>query len=214
MQYGDYICFDLETSGKTPDTAQIVQIAAVTIHGRRLEIKEETKFNTLVKPLYGAECEAAGLQELTDDAIRIHGKTHEMLENAPSLESALKNFKDYVDDKNYKKNSWNAPVAVGYNIIGYDIPILERDLAKCKLEPFFQPVYRVDMLHYMFGLFENCKETHSLSADNLIRKYMGYSKGEAHDALSDVMMTAELFCRVFKYFRKSAVYTKMKGCFE
>jgi DNA polymerase III epsilon subunit-like protein len=213
MNYTDYVIWDLETTGKDPETAQIVQIAAVTVHGRKLTVKPGTEFNTLVKPLYGEEAEALGLEELSDGAINVHGKTHEMLNEAPSLESSLKNFKDYVDDKNFKKNSWNAPIAGGYNINGYDIPILKRDLKRFKLDYPFQPVYTVDMLQWMFAFFENNKEVRSLSADNLVRNYMGYSKANAHDALGDVHMTADLFCRSMKFIRNNVNKQNFKGCF-
>lgn len=213
MNYSDYIIWDVETTGKDPETAQIVQIGAITVHGRKLEVKKETKFETLVKPLYGEEAEALGLQELTDDAIRIHGKTHDMLKDAPSLESALKNFESYVNEKNFSGRAWNAPIAGGYNINGYDIPILKRDLKRLKMNYFFQPVYTADMLQVMFSFFENNKEVKSLSADNLIRNYMGYTTANAHDALADVEMTADLFCRVQKFIRSRVSKQNFKGCF-
>jgi DNA polymerase III epsilon subunit-like protein len=68
----------------------------------------------------------------------------------------------------------------------------------------FNRFYSVDLLSIMFCLFENNKEVNSLSADNLIRGHMGYAKGVAHDAMSDVIMTAEVFCRTQHHLRRFA----------
>lgn len=179
-----------------------------------MEIKEGSEFNCLVKPLYGEECAKAGLEELGDGAIKIHGKTHEMLKDAMSVKSALENFKEYVDSHNYRKNAWGAPIPVGYNSVGYDHPILDRELATHSIPYFFHPMMRLDAIHFMWAFFENDKTVNSLSADNLIRKKMGYAKGTAHDALSDVIMTAELVCKTLHLIRNTAAKVKFDGCFN
>jgi hypothetical protein len=69
------------------------------------------------------------------------------------------------------------------------------------------------MLDFMFALFENNKDVNSLSADNLVRGYMGYSEGTAHDAMSDVIMTAELFCRTMRMLRTTASRKNFKNAF-
>jgi hypothetical protein len=66
----------------------------------------------------------------------------------------------------------------------------------------------------MFTMFENDRGVHSLSADNLIRGHMGYSKGQAHDAKGDVVMTAELFCRTMKMLRYTASRKNFKNVFK
>ena len=215
MNYNCIICFDLESTGKSSKTAQIVQIGAICVDSRRLEIMQGTEFNILIKPLYGGEAKAEGLEELSDGAIGIHGKTHAILEESGvSLETGLSNFLSYVNDKNYSKTKWKAPIAAGYNIIGYDLPILNRDLARTKLENPFHPVYQIDVLQQMFLLFENNKNVTSLSADNLIRRYMGWKdEGSSHDALGDVIMTAELMCKTMRLLRKVASTTRFENCF-
>jgi DNA polymerase III epsilon subunit-like protein len=67
------------------------------------------------------------------------------------------------------------------------------------------------MLDFTFALFENNKDVASLSADNLLRGFMGYDKGKGHDAMEDVIMTAELFCRVMKMIRAMASKKNFKG---
>jgi DNA polymerase III epsilon subunit-like protein len=225
MNYRDFICFDFETTSKFAATTQPVQIAAVVIHGRKLEIKHGTEFQSLIRPIFDEEkCKKLNLDPLTDDAVKKHGKTKEMLENAPSLESVWSNFTEYCKQFNTGNSNFTAPIATGYNIVNFDMPIVERICCK---EPYkygpsnkenrqdlFSIINVIDMYPFMFSFFENDKEVSSLSADNLIRGHMGYSKGTAHDAMSDVMMTAELFCRTMKFIRNKVSKENFKGCFN
>jgi DNA polymerase III epsilon subunit-like protein len=223
MNYKDIIVLDFETTSADPLRTQPVQIAAVAIHGRKLEIKPNSEFESLIQPLWGPKtCEKAGVDELQDGAVAVHGKTKAMLKKAPSLKSVWSNFSEYVNEHNYKKTAWFAPIAAGHNIRGFDMPIVNRI---CNDEPWgygpsdkkgtkqklFHPINLIDTMDIMFLLFENDKEVNSLSNDRLVRGHMGYSKGSAHDAMSDVHMTAELLIRTMKWLRTKASKTKWKG---
>lgn len=226
MNYRDYIVYDFETTSANPYTTQPVQIAAVAIHGRKLEIKQGSEFQTLIKPEFNiAKCKKLGVDPLEDGAVAVHGKTEEILKDAPSAESAWKNFTDYVNQYNFKGGNWGAPISVGYNIRGFDSIIVNR---LCTQKPYkfgpidekrgeqnlFNRIHLIDMLDFMFALFENNKDVNSLSADNLVRGYMGYSEGKAHDAMSDVIMTAELFCRTMRMLRTTAARKNFKNAFQ
>ncbi len=217
MNYNDLLFWDLETSGVNTKTAQIVQIGAVVVHGRTLKIKEGSEFNLLCKPLYGEEAATAGLEELSDGAIKIHGKTHEILKDQPPIETVLKAFVSYVKQHNFKGTKWGAPLSCGYNTIGYDTPILKRELEKIDLDWPFHPIQQLDMMQQSAVLFENNPEVNSLSADNLIRKYMGYRDPEGmkgHDALADVIMTAEYAIKYLNLMRGVCAKTKFAGAFS
>lgn len=215
MNTSNYVVYDFETTGVSTDTAQIVQIGAVTVDGRRMEIVEGSEFDILIKPLYGEECATAGLQELTEGAINIHKKGHALLaEKGVSLETGLSSFVSYVNDKNYSKTKWKAPIPAGYNINNYDNPILERDLVRTGLTNPFHPTISMDVMQVMHMFFENDKNVHRLSADSLIRKHMGWKdKGESHDALGDVIMVAELMIKSMRLIRKSVSTIKFENCF-
>jgi len=225
MNYRDYIVYDFETTSANPLTTQPVQIAAVAIHGRKLEIKEGSEFQSLMKPyLSEKKCKEYGVDMLEDGAVAVHGKTAEMLKKAPSTASVWKNFTEYVNQYNYKSSSFHAPIAVGYNITGFDNHIVNR---LCTKDPYnfgpkdkkerpdlFNRIHSLDMLDFMFAMFENDRDVNSLSADNLIRGHMGYSKGQAHDAMSDVIMTAELFCRTMRMLRNTASKKNFKNVLQ
>lgn len=225
MNYRDYIVYDFETTSANPNTTQPVQIAAVVVHGRKLEIKHDSEFQSLMKPEFNVKkCKELGIDPLEEGAVAVHGKTEGVLKKAPTIQAVWKNFTEYVDQYNFKGTNWSAPVSVGYNIKGFDSIIVNR---LCSSDPWnfgpvdnkrgeqnlFNRIHSIDMLDFMFALFENNKDVNSLSADNLVRGYMGYDKGEAHDAMSDVIMTAELFCRTMKMLRSTASRKAFKGAF-
>lgn len=224
MNYRDFIILDFETTSKNPYTTQPVQLASVVVHGRKLEIKPGSEFQSLIKPNFNPEeCAELELDLLTDEAAAIHGKTQAMLETAPDLKSVWANYKDYVNQHNFNKNSWSAPILVGYNSRNYDSVIVDRI---CTKEPWaygpkdekfncqglFQPIHSIDVLDLVFCFMENNKEVNSLSMDNLVRGYLGYQDtvGQAHDALTDVIATAELFCRIMRLIRKTSGQIKWK----
>lgn len=226
MNYRDFIVYDFETSSANPYKTQPVQIAAVVIHGRKLEIKEASEFQSLIKPEFDEEkCKQLKLDPLEDGAVAVHGKTAEILKDAPSAESVWSNFTEYVNQHNFKKNNWSAPISVGYNIRSFDSIIVDR---LCTKDPYkfgpvdknrgeqdlFSRLHSIDLLDFMFVFFENNKDVNSLSADNLIRGYMGYDKGTGHDAMSDVIMTAELFCRTMRMLRTTVARKNFKNAFK
>lgn len=226
MNYKDYIVYDFETTSANPMRTQPVQIAALAINGRTLEIKPDSEFESLIKPVFDEEeCEALGIDALQAGAVKVHGKTKEILKNAPSLKSVWANFEEYVCQYNYKgKSNFTAPVSVGYNIKGFDNKITQRICCEepWKLGPgnkrgdatIFNSIYSIDVLDLMFILFENNRDVNSLSFDNLVRGYMGANADNAHDAMVDVRQTADLFCRTMRLLRKTASRTKFKNAFS
>lgn len=226
MNYRSFCVYDFETTSKFSNSTQPVQLAGVMVHGRKLEIIPNSEFCSLIKPISDPEeCARLGLDPLEDGAVAIHGKTAAMLEDAPSLKTVWSNFVEYVNEHNFRKNSWSAPISVGYNIRNFDSIIVDRICTKepwgygpkdekFKCQGLFHPIHSIDLLDSMFMMMENNKEVNSLSADNLIRGVFGHvdTVGGAHDALGDVIMTAQLFCKVMRLMRKTASKIEFKGC--
>lgn len=225
MNYKDFLIVDFETSSRLAQATQPVQVASIAIHGRKLEIKEGSDFCSLIRPVFEEEeCKKLNLDPLSDEAVAVHGKTKAMLESAPTLKSVWSNFTEYVNQYNFNKSSWNAPVMVGYNIRNFDSIIVDRICCKepwaygPKDEKFncqglFHPIHSIDLLDLSFVFQENNKDVNSLSADNFLRKYLGAKdKGEAHDAMSDVILCAEYFCRMMRLIRNTSSKIKWKGC--
>lgn len=127
MNYQDIIFFDFEATGKNPHVAQPIQFASVIIHGRRLEIIEDSQFDCYIKPIFDEEeCRKLGLQPLTDEVINITGITKKTLEKAPPLKQVWKLIQQYVNKYNPRRNKWGAPIKAGVNIDRYDNIIIDR----------------------------------------------------------------------------------------
>jgi DNA polymerase III epsilon subunit-like protein len=206
MANRDYIIFDFETGSRNPHKTQPTQIAALAIDGRNLAVKGQ--FNSEIKPILEDELAiAAGFDPIEDEALKITGKTREGLSTAPSLKSVWSKFTKFVDQYNWKGDSFFAPIPVGFNIIGFDLIIINR---LCKEfgpwdkdkehQKLFSKVYKVDIMDNVFLWTEGDPSVKSISMDSL-RQRMGLSKENAHDALQDVKDEANIFIKLLKTHR-------------
>ena len=62
-----------------------------------------------------------GLDPLEDEALAITRKNRKDLAKAPLPKTVWKKFSDFVNKYNFKKTNYYAPLAAGYNIIGFDM---------------------------------------------------------------------------------------------
>jgi DNA polymerase III epsilon subunit-like protein len=214
----DYIVFDFETGGRNPHTCQPTQLAAIALDGRRLTPKGV--FNSEIRAVVDDEkAIAAGLGPLEEEALKITGKTRESIDNAPELKVVWKKFVSFVEQFNYNGSSFFAPIPVGYNIINYDLLIINRlckDLGpwdeKRTTQKLFHQIYKVDMLDNVFMWTENDANIKSRSMDAM-RERMGLSKDGAHDALQDVKDTGNIFIKFLKSHRAAARNLQIDGSF-
>jgi DNA polymerase III epsilon subunit-like protein len=209
MANRDFIVFDWETGSRNPHKTQPTQIAAIALDGRNLSVKGT--FNSEICPILDDEKAIAnGVDPIEDGALKVTGKTREALAEAPSLKSVWSKFTKFVDQYNWKGEPFFAPIPVGYNIIGFDMIIINRlcnefgpwDKAK-NHQKLFSKVYKVDLMDNVFMWTESDPSFKSISMDSL-RERMGLSFENAHDALQDVKDTANIFIKLLKTHR--AVY--------
>ena len=209
----DIIVFDFETGGRDPNTCQPTQIAAAAIDGRNLKAKGF--FNSEI----WAETDddkaiAAGLGPIEEGALKVTGKTREQIAKAPKPKVVWTKFAEFVNRYNWKGTQFFAPIPAGYNILGYDMPIVDR---MCKLygpwdekkqkQKLFHQIYKIDMMDNMFMWTEGDPNVKSISMDTL-RDRMGLSTDNAHDALQDVKDTANIMIKFMKTHRQ--VYRNLK----
>lgn len=102
MFVSDYIVCDLETTGLSPETDDIIEIAAVRV----ADDKIVDKFSQLVKPPH----------RISSYITSINGIDNKMVSNAPSIEQVMPNFLKFIGDM---------PL-VGHNFIKFDLKLLER----------------------------------------------------------------------------------------
>ena len=209
MANRDYIIFDFETGSRNPHKTQPTQIAAIALDGRSLTVKGQ--FNSEIQPIFDDEkAISLGLEPIQDEALKITKKTREQLANAPSLKSVWSKFTKFVSQYNWKGDTFFNPIPVGFNIIGFDLIIVDRlcrefgpydnDRNQQKL---FSKVYKIDIMDSIFAWTESDPSVKSISMDSL-RERMGLSTEKAHDALQDVKDEANIFIKLLKTHR--AVY--------
>ena len=212
MAIRDYIVFDFETGSRTPRKTQPTQIAALALDGRNFKLKGT--FNSEIRPVMDDEkAIEMGFDPLEDEALRITGKNREDLAKAPLPKTVWKKFCDFVNQYNWKGTQFFAPIPAGFNIIGFDMIIVDR-LCKAygpydkerQQQKLFNKIYKVDMMDNMFMWTEGDPSIKSISMDSL-RDRMGLSKENAHDALQDVKDTANIMIKFMKTHR--AVYRNL-----
>ena len=226
MKNKRYICvFDFETDGKFPETANPVQVAAIILNPRSLEIIAE--FESKMRPK-----DVTGTTYFEDhkDTIEWHAKLHkttaekifEAWKKYPDSKIVWTRFFEFISKYHTRQNnpgSFTAPIPAGYNIVNFDLPIA---LRLCKQYGFvdtngnskmFSKVNKFDVYDIVFSWFENLNEPEKLSMD-YIRPFLGMSTDGAHDALQDVKDTTAILVRFLNFQRRLGSVEKFKDCFK
>lgn len=226
------ICvFDFETDGSDPSICSPVQLSAVIVDSNRLEIIKDSEFNIFLKPERIENNKNADISVYSDsDILEWHAKikntTKEQIFEAwtqyPDQKHSWKQFINYLDNyhANIKKtrSQFSAPIACGYNIIRFDMKIINRlsakygNLNKENITNIFHPRDQLDLMTISWLWFENISDIKSLALDNL-RDYLGIDKTNAHDALKDVSDCAQLLIRFLKLHRNLGSKIKFKDSF-
>ena len=172
MPNRDYIVFDFETGSKNPHKAQPTQLAAVAIHGRKLTPQPGGFFNSEIRPILDDEkAIEMGLDPLEEEALSITRKDRKTLAKAPQPKQVWEKFVKFVNKYNFKKTQWFAPIPVGYNIINYDMIIIQRlceqfgPVDKNGNQALFHKIHKVDVLDLAYGWLESNPNVKSMSMD-------------------------------------------------
>lgn len=156
---------------------------------------------------------------MTPEALSHNKIKLEDLEGAPTLKQVFADFSIFVNNFNYKKSNWGAPIAAGYNICGFDIPILNRianemkDVDKDGKQKLFSNFFVWDLMHDFQRIFENSTELPNLKLSETILPYLGIKPDGAHDALVDSINCARVLTRMLKLHREFFPRVQLKGAF-
>jgi DNA polymerase III epsilon subunit-like protein len=226
INYNKICVFDFETDGCDPTVCSPVQIAAVMIDPIHLEIIDGSEFNINFKP---EVLENNDNYKYETDILDFHSKVKacsqdEILKSwyqYPKQDHAWKLFVNYLDKyhtRSSKKSQFSAPIAAGYNIYRFDLPIVDRlskkygNVNKENRTDIFFPRDVVDAMNLVFYWFEHNNDLKSYTLDTL-RDYFGIDKDGAHDASKDVKDTAEIIIRFMKLHRNLGQKIKFKNAF-
>ena len=140
VNYNKICVFDFETDGTNPEECSPVQIAAVMVDPINLNIIANSEFNCNFKP---EVMEQDPNYEYKTDILDFHAKVkgcsknevYAEWQNYPKQQIAWNMFVDYLDKyhtRTSKKSQFSAPIAAGYNIYRFDLPIINRLSKKYK----------------------------------------------------------------------------------
>ena len=163
------VVFDLEATGLNKRTDRIVSIALV----RYEPSGSVEQVNYLLNP---------GIP-IPEDSTAIHGITDADVTGAPTFAEMAEALAAHFADADL----------AGYNILGYDIPLLTEEFARAN-RPFSIEGRRILDAQRIF--FRN--EPRDLSA--ALRYYCGESHDNSHDALGDVLATIRVLDGQFRKY--------------
>lgn len=227
INYNKICVFDFETDGSDPSICSPVQLACVMIDPINLDIIPNSEFNITFKP---ETLEQNPAYEYTTDVVDFHAKVQgcskadimDRWKNNPSQEHSWKMFIDYLSKyhtRSTKKSQFSAPIAAGYNIYKFDLPIIDRlskkygNVNKENRTDIFFPRDTIDLINLVFIWFEQNGDLKNYTLDS-VRDYFGISKEGAHDAVKDIRDTASLLLRFMKLHRRLAPTIQFKNSFR
>jgi DNA polymerase III alpha subunit (gram-positive type) len=212
------ICvYDFETDGVDTEVCNPVELAAVMIDPRKMEIIPSSEFHINIRP---DDIVLPSYYEDHRDTIDFHSKvlgiSHDEVlakwQQSIPLEKAWLSFYDYTSQYHTnpaRKTKFTAPIPAGHNIDGFDSEITERLNQRFKITNMFHCRDKIDTLTWSFFWFENQLEPKKLNFD-AIREHVGFSKEGAHTALQDVKQIAQYIIKLFNLHRKVAAKVKWK----
>ena len=159
----DYVVFDLETTGLSPATDQIIEISAVKVKGGRIK----DTFSTLVNP--GRHIPASASQ--------VNGITDGMVADALVLKDVLKRFLVFIGED----------TLVGHNIHSFDMKFLN-----AAMQEFYQKDLENDYIDTLYMARSCLKELARHRLVDLAAHFRISTQG-AHRALNDCMMNQKCF---------------------
>jgi len=179
----EYVVFDLETTGLSPDRDAIVEIGAMRVRNGAVQAQEV--FQTLVKPQ-----DAAGqTMSIPWYTQKVHGISDRMVMDAPTLPEVLPAFLEFVG---------SAPV-VAHNV-AFDSGFVRAGAARHGL--LWRPTRELCTVQLSRRAFPR-EKGHKLDAV-AARLGLTFEEGGRHRSLGDVRVTAEAFLRLMERLELAA----------
>ena len=159
----NYVIFDLETTGISPNYDEVIEISALKVKGG--EVVDE--FNTLVNPG----------RKIPFGATKVNGITNAMVAEAPAFSHVLAEFLDFAEDL----------VLVGHNIARFDMKFIWRDA-----EQYFGEIPQNNYVDTLQVARKHLpKMEHHRLVD--LAEHYGISSEGAHRALNDCYMNQKVY---------------------
>ena len=159
----DYVLFDIETTGLSPDSDEVVELSALKVNND--EVIDE--FSTLVNP---------GIH-IPDISSSITGITDDMVKDAPKMDQVIKDFKQFIGNS----------VLMGHNIKRFDLNFIQRDAVR-----YLGKELSNDSVDTLYIANRYLPDLESRSLESLSYHY-GISYDGAHRALADCHINKKVY---------------------
>ncbi len=166
----EFIAFDLETTGCSPDFSEIVEIGAVRF---RLDGTELGQFRQLVDPR----------GHIPAATTAIHGITDDMVAGQPTIEEVLPDFLEFMGDADAIGMAHNA---------AFDVGFINRALHRCGAVCPLTPV--IDTVRLSRRRVHDCRR-YTLAA---LGQHFRVADYVEHRALSDSLVLKDVFLGVMR----------------
>lgn len=172
---GNYISFDLETTGLSPKSDSIIELSAV----RFREFKPVSAYSTLVNPLMGLSRTVSKITGIQDDDLC----------EAPLIHEIMQSFTDFI----------GADDMVGHNIRAFDLKFLYR--FGFEMDESTRNYY--DTLSMARKLVpEGAVNNNKLET---LLDYFGITRSSAHRGLTDSVAEGMLFAKLMSLQTKKSL---------
>lgn len=184
-----FVVFDTELTGLKPKKDSIVSIGAVRMRGQSILLGDT--YYRLVEPR----------TTLTGRSVVVHGITPTEASAWPGIETLLPEFLDYCGDS----------VLVGH-VVSIDLGFLNQDMKRLYGQPLANPAVDTFALYQWLRKRDEqaCSYHEGMAEDTslfgLARRH-GIGVAEAHNALSDAYVTAQLFQRFLAGLAQQGIRT-------
>jgi len=242
MSYqNQFLVFDFETGSTDKEVCPVLQIAADIYDYKTLEHIDH--FDSYIRPMKAVQRETISKktgekkvkavpvvltdEEIMDEAGLIQpgalNKNHIKREDIityPLENIVWGNFVDFCLKHKTGNDQYAKCFPVGWNIIGFDLPIISRLTRLHKSKFPVHPRLYIDMMQIFFYCSNHLTgdaEVQSYAMD-YIRSYLGLEGddeiGLAHSAVRDTADTGKFFARHTKWIRQGAKKAKFKNSFS
>lgn len=177
------IVLDLETGGVNFQTDALLELAAISLQfNAKNELEQKDLFSCHIEPFDGANLDPKALEINRIDPFH-------PFRFAINEKEALKQLFEFVE-KECKENECKRAVLVGHNA-HFDLYFLQAAVKRCKIKnPFHSfTVFDTATLGGMF--YRKTVLARAAKAAGI-----PFNRDEAHSAIYDANVTAELFCKI------------------
>lgn len=173
-----FIAIDLETTGLTPASDRILEIAAITYEN----FMAVDYFSTYVNPGFHIPSKITDINGINDDAVK----------DAPCEAEAIQKFCDHVG-----RSVLDGDVCLVAHNATFDIKFLLYALSRCGIEA---SIYFADTLYLSRTNLGDETKNHKLST---VAERLGVPQYTAHQAADDARVCAEIFIKLAEIQEKS-----------